>query len=137
MKDLSAVLPDGTLFNFWEKAQDYKKTIYVDKKSESTEENGSKEHPFRTIQQAADIAEPGTRVLIESGVYRETVSPMRGGNGPEEMITYEADEGAEVVIAASEEVTEFIRSTDWRLRNYNSTLDVSTIRISTRSTSTS
>ena len=129
MKDLSAVLPDGSMFDFWEKPQNYKNTVYVDQNSVSDTEDGSKENPFRTIQQAADIAEPGTLVLIASGVYHETVSPMKGGSGPEEMISYEAAEGADVVIAASEEVTKFTRSTDWRLRNYNSTQDISNIRI--------
>ena len=129
MKDLSAILPDGTSFDFWEKPQNYKRTLYVDQNSGSDSEDGSKENPFRTIQKAADIAEPGDLVLISSGVYHETVSPMKGGTGPDEMISYEAADGAEVVIAASEEVKDFIRSTGWRLRNYNSTQDISNIRV--------
>ena len=34
---------------------------------------GTIEQPFRTIQHAADTAEPGDTVLIRGGIYRERV----------------------------------------------------------------
>ena len=35
--------------------------------------------PLRTIQRAADLARPGDVVTVHKGVYRERVSPPRGG----------------------------------------------------------
>ena len=105
MKDLSAVLPDGNSFHFWEKPQNYTQTIYVDQNSESEIQDGSPLHPYKTISQAADLAVPGTHVVIRTGNYRETVSPKRGGSSPDAMITYEAEKGSEVIISASEIVT--------------------------------
>lgn len=129
MKDLSAILPNGQSFNFWEKPQNYNKTIVVDQKKAGDVQDGTCEHPFKTISQAAEIAEPGNLVLIHAGEYHETVSPRRGGSSPEEMITYEAAEDEEVIIAASEVVTDFTRSTDWRLTNFAQDIDTSSIRI--------
>lgn len=40
---------------------------------------GSLEAPLRTIQRAAQQAQPGDRVVIRSGSYRETVRPARSG----------------------------------------------------------
>ena len=37
--------------------------------------NGTLAHPFATIQQAANVAEPGDTVNIFGGTYRETVVP--------------------------------------------------------------
>lgn len=36
--------------------------------------NGTKESPFKKIQQAADIALPGDEVIVAPGVYREYVN---------------------------------------------------------------
>ena len=41
--------------------------------------NGTKENPFKHIQQAADIAQPGDEVIVAPGVYREYVNPKNGG----------------------------------------------------------
>ena len=40
---------------------------------------GTLTQPLQTIQQAANLAQPGDTVLIRSGVYRETVTPPRSG----------------------------------------------------------
>ena len=42
---------------------------------------GSLAKPFRTIQRAASIAQPGDTVLVRGGTYRETVQPSRSGTG--------------------------------------------------------
>jgi len=47
---------------------------------------------FRTIQRAADLAEPGTTVHIQPGVYREAVVPMQSGNASEPIL-YIAESG--------------------------------------------
>jgi len=40
---------------------------------------GDELHPFRTVQRAAEAAQPGDVVLVSPGVYRERVAPPRGG----------------------------------------------------------
>ena len=44
------------------------------------EGNGSKETPFRHINDAARVAQPGDEVLVAPGIYRECVS--RAENAP-------------------------------------------------------
>lgn len=96
-------LPDGSGFPSWERPVRFTKTYYVDGSSPRADDHGpgSRERPFRTINPAARILEPGERVVIASGVYRECVRPKRGGAGPDRMITYEAAPGATVVIRGS------------------------------------
>lgn len=44
--------------------------------------NGSVAAPFRTIQEAVNIAAPGTQILVADGIYREEVSfPNSGAQG--------------------------------------------------------
>ena len=63
---------------------------------------GTEDAPFKTIQRAAEIVTPRQRVLIKSGVYRECVSPRRGGSGPDGMVCFAAAPGADAVIRGSE-----------------------------------
>ncbi len=97
-------MPDGTEFPLWERPLEFSKTYYVDGNSPSADDSGpgTRERPFRTIGKAADILPPGERVVIAAGVYREVVRPPRGGTGADRMISYEAAEGAKVVIRGSE-----------------------------------
>ena len=115
--DPTAVLPDGQMFEFWEVPQKYDREIHVDTNHPhaSDDNPGTPSKPLKTINAAARIAVPGTRVLIRGGTYRETVQPVKGGLSPEKMISYEAVEGEEVVIKASVEVKEFKPSVGWRL----------------------
>ena len=55
---------------------------------------GTKQRPFRTINKAAQVLQPGERVVIASGTYRECVRPVRGGTGPAQMISYESAPGS-------------------------------------------
>ena len=129
--DLSAILPDGSLFPFWEKDCEYTKTLYVDGSDPAASDtnDGTEAHPLKTIQRAADLAEPGTKVRIRAGLYRECVHPRRGGTDAEHMICYEAFGDGPVVIRASEEVTAFSPSTGWRLRGFGPGPDVSGMKI--------
>ena len=40
---------------------------------------GTKEKPFRHIQNCADIMQPGDICLVREGTYRESVRPKNGG----------------------------------------------------------
>jgi len=53
---------------------------------------------FRSIQKAAEMAQPGDTVLVYAGTYRERVKPPRGGSGENTRITYMAKPGDHVVI---------------------------------------
>ena len=97
------LLPDGTGFVFWERSAQYRKTYYVDNRhpKASDANPGTRELPFRTINKAAQVLQPGERVVIMAGVYREKIVPARGGAGPDAMIGYEAAPGAKVVVKGS------------------------------------
>jgi hypothetical protein len=107
----NARLPDGTQFVFWEKSLSFSKTYYVDGSSSRSDDRGpgTQENPFRSIGKAADLLQPGERVVIAAGTYRECIRPARGGSGPEKMISYEAAPGAMVIVKGSEVLR------DWQL----------------------
>ena len=98
------LLPDGTSYAPWEQPLKFSKTYYVDNNNAKADDNGpgTSARPFRTISKAAQILQPGERVVIASGTYRECVRPVRGGTGPSQMISYEAAPGAKVFIKGSE-----------------------------------
>lgn len=64
--------------------------------------NGSKAHPFKTIMAAADVAMPGDTITVHAGVYREQITPPRGGNSDRQRIVYRAAKGEKVIIKGSE-----------------------------------
>jgi hypothetical protein len=97
-------LPDGTEFVFWEVPLTFTKTYYVDGSFAASNDRGpgTSKKPFRTISKAAEVLQPGERVVIAAGVYREVIRPARGGSAPDQMISYEAAPGALVVVKGSE-----------------------------------
>lgn len=110
-------LPSGKEFAFWDDTTVYDSELHVNAghPMASDKNAGDPQHPFLTINAAASIAKPGTRVVIHSGVYRECVHPAQGGTGPDKMISYECADGDTVIIKASEVAETFQRSTGWRL----------------------
>jgi len=95
--------------------------------------NGSEAQPFRTISAAAQIAQPGDVITVHEGVYRERITPPRGGSSPSNRIVYRAAEGARVEIKGSEVITDWQRFKGdvWRVtlpnaffRDYNPYQDV-------------
>ena len=99
----SYLLPDGKEYTSWEVPVTYSKTYYVDNgnPNASDKNEGTKEQPFLTISKAAEVLQPGERVVINSGVYREQVRPLQGGSGADKMISYEAASGAKVIVKGS------------------------------------
>jgi len=100
----AVLLPDGEEFKTWEQPATFSRTYYVDQAHPraSDDNPGTQDQPLRTIDRAAQLLEPGQRAVIAEGVYRERVRPARGGNGPGQMISYEAAPGAEVIVSASQ-----------------------------------
>ena len=83
---------------------------------------GTAEHPFRTINKAAQVAEAGDTVVVHAGEYREWVKPAHAGASNIERVTYEAAEGEKVVIKGSERITdwELVEGTVWKVTLPNS-----------------
>ena len=101
-------LPDGTNFALWEQPLSFSKTYYVDNTSAAADDSGpgDQARPFRTVNRAAQVLQPGERVVIAAGTYRECVRPARGGDAPSRMISYEAAPGAKVYIKGSDVLTD-------------------------------
>ena len=70
---------------------------------------GSKAAPFRTIQRAADLAQPGDVITVHEGVYRERISPPRGGQSDAKRIVYQAAPGEKAEIKGSEVVKNWVK----------------------------
>ena len=78
-------------------------TLHVNVKGDG-QGDGSAAKPFRTIQEAAEQAQPGDTVLVAPGIYRERIAPPRGGK-----------EGAPIVFRSSEKHGAVVRgSTPWK-----------------------
>ncbi|WP_277408345.1 hypothetical protein [Lacrimispora xylanisolvens] len=80
--DITSILPEGKSFAFWEQEQRYEQELHVDcnQAGESGERDGSIQKPFLTINEAASVAVPGTRIWIHGGVYRGMCTPCHGRN---------------------------------------------------------
>ena len=68
--------------------------------------------PLRTIQRAADLAQPGDVITVHEGIYRERVNPPRGGESDSKRIIYQAAPGEKVVITGSEPVKNWMMVTN-------------------------
>jgi len=97
------LLPDGREFISWEQPLQFTRTYHVDNQNPRAADSnpGTKELPFLTINKAAQVLQPGERVVIMTGVYRERVDPARGGTGPDKMISYETAPDANVIVKGS------------------------------------
>jgi len=78
---------------------------------------GTQSAPLRTIQRAANLAQPGDVVTVHAGVYRERISPPRGGASDNKRIVYQAAAGEKVEIKGSEVVQNWVKVQDdvWKV----------------------
>jgi hypothetical protein len=69
------VFPDGTAFPFWDDRTDYRATYHVAcQNPQASDANpGTREKPWRTIARAAEMLQPGEKILID-GRGRCTIS---------------------------------------------------------------
>ena len=75
--------------------------IYYVDAAAKTDGDGSLERPFKHINDAAGVAMPGDEVIVEKGVYREYVNPLRGGN-KDNRIVYRSKEPLGAIITGAE-----------------------------------
>jgi hypothetical protein len=76
------------------------KTWYVSNNG-SDNSVGNRKYPFKTISKGADVAQPGDTVFVLAGIYRERVSPPRGGEDGNPIV-YFGEPGKRVYIKGSD-----------------------------------
>ena len=81
-------------------------TIYVNANA-GRNGNGTKEMPFRRINDAAKIAKAGDEVLVYPGIYREYVNPINAGT-EDARITYRSVEPLGAVITGAEQIKSWV-----------------------------
>lgn len=83
---------------------------------------GDAAKPLRTISAAAQLARPGDVVTVHEGVYRERISPPRGGESDRKRIVYQAAPGERVIIKGSEVVKGWqkVQNDTWKVGIPNS-----------------
>lgn len=81
-------------------------------------DEGSAAKPLRTISAAARLAQPGDTITVHEGVYRERITPPRGGESDAKRITYQAAPGEQVIIKGSEIIRgwEKVANDTWKVR---------------------
>lgn len=77
--------------------------IYVDQ-SFIHSGNGTKNQPFQTISQAAQVAVAGDEILVAPGLYRESIDPVRGGNNENQRVIYRSIVRHGAIISGAEEL---------------------------------
>ena len=87
---------------------------------------GTRFAPFKTIQKAADVMQPGDTCIVNPGLYRETVTPKNSGTKGKPIVFRAAEEGT-VWIAGTDPVTRWQKHSghiykakmDWSLGKNN------------------
>ena len=78
--------------------------IYYVRADASRDGDGSREMPFRHIDDAARAAMPGDEIIVAPGVYREAVHPRRAGT-EEQRIVYRSEQPLGATITGAEVLT--------------------------------
>jgi hypothetical protein len=100
----TVIMPSGKPFAFWDDRTEYAKVYHVAREHPraSDDNPGTADLPFATINRAAAVLQPGEKVIVHKGVYRECVRPARGGTAADRMIAYDAAPGEEVHVRGSD-----------------------------------
>jgi len=94
----------------------YATEYHVSVKGDNTNP-GTESKPFKTIQHAADLVQPGDTITVHEGLYREEIAPPRGGTSDAMRIVYQAAPGENVEIRGSEVITGWAEESDsvWKV----------------------
>ena len=76
--------------------------IYVNAQA-GREGNGTREMPFKHINEAAKVAKPGDEVVVAPGIYREYVNPVNAGT-EDARIVYRSEVPLGAVITGAEDI---------------------------------
>jgi hypothetical protein len=82
----------------------YARELHVSPRGSDTYE-GSASFPLKTISAAANLAEAGDIITVHEGIYRERITPPRGGESDVKRIVYRAAGDGKVEIKGSEVIT--------------------------------
>ena len=98
-------------------SQELRQKNYHVSKNGNDKNNGTYKTPFFTIQYAADLAQPGDTITVHEGIYREEITPPRGGTSENSRIVYQGAQGKHVEIRGSEAVSGWIKESDkiWKI----------------------
>ena len=77
--------------------------------SGNDQNDGSSSAPFKSITKASEIAETGDIITVHEGVYRERITPPRGGTSDDQRIIYRAANEERVEIKGSEVIDTWSR----------------------------
>ena len=101
--------------------------IYYVNNSAPKNGNGTKEMPFKFINDAAKIAKAGDEVLVAPGIYHEYVDPVSGGT-ENARIVYKSEKplGAKITSAETMNDWEHYKDNVWVCRVDNGVLAIIT-----------
>ena len=101
---------DNTQWNQWGHlntpnwTSSFSRTLYVDAQNGSDSHDGlSAPQAFKTIQYASTQAQPGDRILIADGIYRETITPVQSGTS-QHPIVLEGQSVSNTIITGSDRI---------------------------------
>ena len=86
--------------------------IYYVNNSAPKNGNGTKEMPFKFINDAAKIAKAGDEVLVAPGIYHEYVDPVNGGT-EDARIVYKSEKPLGAKITGAEFLAIITHTRQW------------------------
>ncbi len=80
--------------------------------------DGSKKYPFKSINEAVKIAMPNDEVIVQKGIYRELVNPIRGGLSNNERIIFRSEVIGEAIITGAEIIDTWVQHENnvWKVK---------------------
>lgn len=92
---------------------------YVDSAKGSDKASGNAAEPFKTIQHAADIVEPGDTVIVNPGIYYENVTLKRVGTEDKPIVFRAAEYGLNktIITGADRAIRENPNKDIWKLED--------------------